>query len=331
MRIRCPNCSAEYEVADDVIPAAGRDVQCSACGHTWLARPPGAEAPAPRPAAPPPAVAVDDDDARAVARAVAIPGTPSAPDAPPAPDAVPAARAEDEADDTWDDEAPAEPQPAPAAPPAPPRPALSPEVAAILREEAEREQAARRAERRPAPPPIEEQPDLGLDATVDPDIRRAEEARRRMARLRGEVAPPTAAPVRPPDDPPRARERLPDIDEINSSLRAATERAPAGALAEPETGSGGRGFRLGFSVVLLAAAAATLLYVFAGQLGQAVPALAPILDRYVAAVDDGRLWLDLTVQGLIAQEGAQAPVLSDAPPPAAVTEAPAAPAAPAGQ
>ena len=36
MRLICPNCGAQYEVADDVIPQDGRDVQCSNCGHTWL-------------------------------------------------------------------------------------------------------------------------------------------------------------------------------------------------------------------------------------------------------------------------------------------------------
>lgn len=38
MRITCPNCGAHYEVADDVIPANGRDVQCSSCGNTWFQR-----------------------------------------------------------------------------------------------------------------------------------------------------------------------------------------------------------------------------------------------------------------------------------------------------
>jgi predicted Zn finger-like uncharacterized protein len=36
MRLTCPNCGAQYEVPDDVIPAEGRDVQCSNCGDTWF-------------------------------------------------------------------------------------------------------------------------------------------------------------------------------------------------------------------------------------------------------------------------------------------------------
>ena len=35
MRLTCPNCGAEYEVPDEVIPTSGRDVQCSNCGDTW--------------------------------------------------------------------------------------------------------------------------------------------------------------------------------------------------------------------------------------------------------------------------------------------------------
>ena len=36
MRLNCPNCEAQYEVPDDVIPPEGRDVQCAACGNTWF-------------------------------------------------------------------------------------------------------------------------------------------------------------------------------------------------------------------------------------------------------------------------------------------------------
>lgn len=39
MRLTCPNCSAQYEVDDQVIPRNGRDVQCSACAHTWYQYP----------------------------------------------------------------------------------------------------------------------------------------------------------------------------------------------------------------------------------------------------------------------------------------------------
>ena len=36
MRLLCPKCDAEYEVADSIIPNAGRDVQCSSCDTIWF-------------------------------------------------------------------------------------------------------------------------------------------------------------------------------------------------------------------------------------------------------------------------------------------------------
>lgn len=35
MRLTCPRCAAQYQIPDAAIPAAGREVECSACGHVW--------------------------------------------------------------------------------------------------------------------------------------------------------------------------------------------------------------------------------------------------------------------------------------------------------
>lgn len=35
IRLTCPECGAEYRVDASAIPAAGRDVECSSCGHVW--------------------------------------------------------------------------------------------------------------------------------------------------------------------------------------------------------------------------------------------------------------------------------------------------------
>lgn len=39
MRLICPRCGAQYEIDAAAIPAAGRDVECSACDHIWRAWP----------------------------------------------------------------------------------------------------------------------------------------------------------------------------------------------------------------------------------------------------------------------------------------------------
>ena len=36
MRLLCPKCDAEYELADGIIPNTGRDVQCSNCDTIWF-------------------------------------------------------------------------------------------------------------------------------------------------------------------------------------------------------------------------------------------------------------------------------------------------------
>jgi len=287
MRLACPNCGAEYEVADDVIPESGRDVQCSNCGHTWFEQP-GAAA---TPAVPSPDAGTAPDEADAP---VSDDGRDTAPD--PVPDA--------------DAEADAEPDPAPdQAPESPGRPArrtLDPEVADILREEREREEAARRAEAEG----LESQPDLGLDDSATPEDQRGAEARRRMARLRGQDTPDPRGPAataaaaaatvaaQPEQDQSR-RDQLPDIDEINSTLRSGGEATAAPAEeSEPPRKSGG--FRLGFLLVVGLAVLAALAYAFAPQIGARVPQLADPLTAYVAQVDAWRLWLDLTLQDLMA-------------------------------
>lgn len=44
MRLTCPTCGAEYEIADAMVPASGRHVQCTACHTRWFVR---GEAPQP--------------------------------------------------------------------------------------------------------------------------------------------------------------------------------------------------------------------------------------------------------------------------------------------
>ncbi|GGL57141.1 zinc-ribbon domain-containing protein [Wenxinia marina] len=193
------------------------------------------------------------------------------------------------------------------------RQTVSPDVQQILREEAAREEAARRAARETfgtqedlnldAPPPPSPPDTLSAvpTAPVPGDEQRAEESRRRMARIKGEPAPPTSAAVT--GGPAARRDLLPDIEEINSTLRPRTERAPPPA-PEPTEGERRekewrRGFRLGFGIVAIVMVLLAAVYIQAPRIAAWLPAAAPALGGYVEAVDEGRLWLDLTVQGFL--------------------------------
>ncbi|QRK05957.1 zinc-ribbon domain-containing protein [Archangium violaceum] len=54
MEIACPQCSMQYALDPRLLPPGGVPVQCTRCSHIFIAAPPGAAAPPPRPAAPRP-------------------------------------------------------------------------------------------------------------------------------------------------------------------------------------------------------------------------------------------------------------------------------------
>lgn len=301
MRLICPNCGAQYEVADDVIPVAGRDVQCSNCGHTWFERPGASEAaeagaPLPPPT-PPPTPVVDPVQAEAepiVQPAAAAPG----------PDP-------DEFADLNIDTSPVPKDPVPIAAGAQRR-GLSVDLAEMLREEATREAAARAAEAPVEPVRPSLMPPLTSDEHRDDDVRR------RTAFVRTDEL--TAAP-RPIPSAAR-RELLPDIEMINSSLRPNSQDDYI-AATEAAIQTRKRGARFGFGTVMLIVAILIGLYLGAPRLSILVPAAAPVLTRYVAVVDDIRLWIDLRMQAFIADQSGASPATD----PATAAPADAAPAA----
>lgn len=288
MRLICPNCGAQYEVADDVIPTAGRDVQCSNCGHTWFEQPGASEAAeAGEPLPPPPATEIEQE-------AAAEPEP--APPVPPAAEPTAVAMADDlpPADPPASDPQRSDPLPDETVlASGMARRGLSAGLAEMLREEAEREAAARAAEA-PARPP--------LISPLPTNTQRDEDVSLRTARLRGQEP---VAPARPAS-PAARRELLPDIEMINSSLRPTSEQ-DAAAMAEPATQSRKRGARFGFSTVMLIVAILVGLYIGAPRLSTLVPAAAPVLSRYVAVVNDVRLWIDLKMQAFIADQSAGTP------------------------
>lgn len=325
MRLICPGCAAQYEVQASAIPAEGRDVQCSNCGRTWFQRGPLPDGSLPR----------DDDDVILAAAAAATRS--DAPIAPPE-----TAPAEDTGQITADarmtgpalegDEggadaaAPADrPPPAnatpagqdeatattPAAVPSPPPRKIDDAVLAVLREEAEREQRARRAEAGA----LESQPDLGLALQPQAAPRRPPD---RIARISDPISGTDVGELRPrrpkarnqdmddlaadelattdEDTGPSVarRARLPDIEEINSTLRGAAERKDAAALPSEDTDDarqGRRGFRIGFLLSVSLGVIALLLYALAAPIAAAVPALEPVLGAYTLSVDSLRIRL----------------------------------------
>jgi predicted Zn finger-like uncharacterized protein len=209
-----------------------------------------------------------ETEAEAEAEAAVYGTLPARPVATP-PVATPPAPAADGDDD--DDDA--------AAPPAgtPPRRALDETLLAVLREEAAREAEARRAD---AARMMQTQPDLGLPAAGPAAPRPADPG----------SADPGPAAVTAPDRAQR-RDLLPDIEEINSTLRPGAEARDGSAEAEPADAPR-QGFRTGFVSTVAVFVLLALVYLLAPRLAAAVPALDGALTAYVAAVDGFRLWLD---------------------------------------
>ncbi|MGY6706160.1 zinc-ribbon domain-containing protein [Roseinatronobacter sp.] len=133
MRITCPSCLAQYEIDAALLPADGREVQCSACSHIWFQPAEGA--------APPPATSDTKDGSDADDAGRATPAHQQAPSTPPpAPDPKPEGE---------------ELQPEAHKPKSR---RLDPSVADVLREEAQFEASQRQREAEG----LQSQPDLGL-------------------------------------------------------------------------------------------------------------------------------------------------------------------------
>lgn len=286
MRLICPNCDAEYQVDDAAVPASGRDVQCSNCGHAWFQLHADAE------------IAQEAEDALFGDAAVADAAIPAPQPAAPKADV---------------DEGPAVVEAAMR--PVAVRQSLAESVLSVLREEAERETAVRREEG-PAETlgSVETQPDLGLEDVVQAGPVSA--AARHIARLKGtgqdRAAVPDIAEERDlPGEPdlasdadfafapePRVaarRDLLPDIEEINSTLRANADRAKDDddeIDALPDLRPRRSGFRSGFILMMVLAVVLAMAYIMAPRIVAQIPGSAPALRAYVSAVDGGRLWLD---------------------------------------
>ena len=313
MRLVCPNCSAQYEIDASMIPDEGRDVQCSNCGHTWFELPPPAsdmeELTAEDFTASDSLAPGFDDDSDTtepdVEEATGYSDTVAADaeedDDPertrPVAEIVAEAAAGDDEDTDEDGDLPM-----PGAMGRQRRPA---DAAALdlLREEAERELSQRRSAQTEN---LETQADLGLD-----DLRGrgtpSRALRARMAHLGEEdaldeieeVVPervPTAPTPRVSEpqpeeeyEPPQ-RDLLPDIDEINSTLKSTRGR-------KAEAGDTRGGFRSGFFLMLLIAAGLIVTYAQAPAIARAMPGIEDQLISYVDMANKFRDWLAGLING----------------------------------
>ena len=287
MRLICPNCSAQYEVPADVIPAEGRDVQCSNCQETWFQTHP------------------DTEPQTDVAQTLKEHFAQTEPEAAPVPPQTDAVSEPDPIDDEFERalnqeldtiaEDDPESSPAPAITHERSKREIDPSVADILREEAQREREQRAAET------FEHQDEFALDTdepTSDPQPKKSGYIDPKFDDL-DEMYTDTAS-----DAPASRRDLLPDIEEINSTLRR--DKKSAGKEV-PETqaqknASGRSGFRAAIILLLLAVA----VYAYADLITSNVPQLAPYLDAYVAQIDQWRAALSDQTSGFLTWLQAQA-------------------------
>lgn len=305
MRLTCPNCGAIYEVPDNVIPEDGRDVQCSNCAHTWFQGPatpadPAEEAPAP--------VEEPEEEFFEPQEQVTEPEASEDDEVSPE-EMLDRLAAEEEAeselptepDDEFEDK---EGAPAPTA--IPMRRELDPMVREVLRQEAQFEADRRAKDDGEA---LESQPELGLDQPVRkriipadiPSLREKEAQEASEAETDSEETPETDVEQ---DTAHRSRrDLLPDVEDINSTLRTReapkvrSVRTPGELMEDPEEVRQ-RGFRSGFFLTLIFALLLAMFYVKAGALSASMPATAPVLRTYVEAVDGARNWLDTKARGV---------------------------------
>ena len=252
-------------------------MQCSNCSHTWFQMHPDAMTEEPEPT---------EDKTH--------PFVTDAPD-------TPAERPEQAVpwgdDDPWDDAAAPEPEHAPRPEPdsiaaavsgaVPRRQELNEDVAAILREEADREAQVRRAEALSLDP----QGDMGLDQMPQRGSSGPEKARFADPYGDEEASGKSGTRIR----------TLPDIDQINTTL--SPPEAPDDDADEEDFQTADaaekRGFRRGFALTLLIGAILLAVYAFTPQLVERVPALEPALSRYAEMIDAGRVWLDDMMKAII--------------------------------
>ncbi|PZQ52356.1 MAG: hypothetical protein DI556_01480 [Rhodovulum sulfidophilum] len=279
MRLTCPNCGAEYDVPEGLIPPAGKHVQCSACHTRWFRRGEAREE------------LSEDEILRKLETRGARPGPRAVPSGG-AEGAIPfPVRAAPEPEADPEPAAPSEvvvapepePEPEPETPPAAPGPApyrLVPDRGAA-------NPAAERPEAREAAPVIAPPPPAKPAATATPAApsaasRAAAETRSApgLAPARSEAPADSRGAAGEPGEPrgaaPRTAPRIELADPAEAPPRAPRRR--------------GR-FLPGFILALLVVGLAFEVYIWRAPLAEQIPAAAPVIEGYADGVDAAREWL----------------------------------------
>lgn len=269
MRLVCPNCDAQYDVADSAIPPEGRDVQCSSCSQTWFQ--PKKKAPISREVSrilstPIPSVV------KSKSRDVSAYDSPQA-------GRSNAARPRHE---------PTNDQPR--------KRGVDPKVAEILREEAERSNATHG---------ISDYNAKSIDAQKEAEAAKTEETRKRIAAMTSGTAALVEEGVPASRVGGHGQPNLnaiPDMTEINAALRSRSEANAEGGLTEREQyeAERRRGFRRGFLIVLILIALFAAPYIYADELVAYMPELQGYVATYVAVIDQLRLSLDTLFKAAVA-------------------------------
>ena len=270
MRLICPKCDAQYNVADDAIPKGGRDVQCSTCGHTWF----------------------QTEMSRVLSRPVSrvlerpLPMVVKSEAREPEKSASRDVGAYDVPHQHTDKSQPHEPRHRP----------VDANIADILRQEAAREHnvpameksgasTAQTTERKPA---------------SSEDI---EATRKRIAEMTGvagatQAGRQTAAGASVSTANPRA---IPEMSEINNVLRARSDANSTAEITEAERVEAirRRGFRRGFFLVAGLFAVVITPYVLAEQIIENLPQSRETMTQYVAIIDQLRAAMNVTVSGIV--------------------------------
>tara|TARA_R110000868_G_scaffold237132_6_gene491531 strand:+ start:8675 stop:9310 length:636 start_codon:yes stop_codon:yes gene_type:complete len=188
----------------------------------------------------------------------------------------------------------------PSAPP-PRRRELDPGIRDLLREEAEHEArvrareagqtAATTASARPAAP-------LQTPSRTPPQAPSGDDNARRLAEAQARTARLGATPGAVTHRPASRADLLPDVEEINSTLRSPSQGAQPTVSAQDRARQR-RNFRIGLAVPVVAALLMLFVYLNADRIRLSLPQTTPAIDSFTATLDQGRFWLDAHLQALV--------------------------------